>query len=306
MRRPVRRSCAAGLALLLGLALMTLVAPPAAAQEGVLVGCDDGGGGIEGYTSGSQCIAHKAYYESLGYCWLTHSDLPDGAQDTLTVGCWYWVPPPWPWQPPPPPPQADLCAYGSTARATDEQCGPEIPVDTPDNRDTVLGALNSTLTAGGGAPLGSPGNPIPLRTNVYKPPPNAPHQWRNISADEAGRSALIGCGASGGTGFVIGGVTSGWVGAGVGLVAGCAGGAATNYLAVALYKDQVHTWYPLVNGRPNPDPQSWYKCVDIKVKPADANSLNPWDVAYFSYPPEYPDLGGTVQPFARHCVPFGP
>ena len=90
---------------------------------------------------------------------------------------------------------------------------------------------------------------------------------------------------------------------GGGFVIGCGGTVAATYGAL-LYKSHVHTWYPVVNGEPSGNPADWYTCTDVRVVPATANSWNPADVVYFRYPDAYPDLGGTVQPYARVCEPF--
>jgi hypothetical protein len=195
-------------------------------------------------------------------------------------------------------------ATDAGAKTADAKCGAFVSLQSPANRQVILDALNSTLIAGPGSPpLGSRLNPIPLPAE-YTPPPDQPHQWRDVTGDEAGQTVLVGCLAGGGTGAIIGGIFGSWIGAGVGAVGGCAGSGAASYLTVVLYKDQVQIWYPVANGQASNNPRDWYKCTDFKIRPADANHLNPWDVAQFKYPAGYPDLGGSVQPFARKCVPF--
>lgn len=286
----------------------SLVAAPAASANVGQYECDDGGGGITGHTSSSQCAQYYGYYPaSYPGCPTSISDEPSGAVDTITVSCgWGWVTPPWYVPFPPLPPAAPLppCSYASTA-ATDGPCGVDGPLDTPASRQALLDLLNGHLVAGAGAaPLGSHANPVPIRTDVQTPPPTAPHIWRNRTVDEAGQSAIVGCGAGGGFGAAIGTILKpGW-GTAAGLLAGCGAGAATSYGAL-LYKSAVRTWYPLgPSGEPSGNPADWYTCTDVRVVPATASSWNPLDVTHFRYPPEYPDIGGTVQPFARVCVPF--
>jgi hypothetical protein len=76
---------AAVVATTLGGALLT--AAPAQADDATTVSCDDGSsGGTGGYTSTSDCATQIATYEAYG-CTVTHSDVPSGQEDTLTVDC---------------------------------------------------------------------------------------------------------------------------------------------------------------------------------------------------------------------------
>lgn len=290
--RPTSRPAAGGLRAVVlvgllaaastGLTLLAPMSPAAAVNDSYQLTeeCDDGLGGGDGQSTASGCtsrlqelgdLAGTGLGGTYSSCSATISDTPTGPIDTIRVDCSGLV-------------DADLN---------------EVPA-----RRTVRQGLESGIVAGPGGPLGTEANPLPLPLH-YSPPPWGPHVTRSVSIGDAQQNGLMGCIAGGSVSAVLSGLLSksfwGTIGGGA---AGCVGGWSAGLFTVILYKDEVRVWYPVVNGRPSRDPATWYTCTDYKVRAAESNPLNPFDVLHFKYPASYPDLGGETKPFARRCVKY--
>jgi hypothetical protein len=289
-----------------------LTAPPAAADI-VSWTCDDGGGGIVGYTPTSHCAAYTGYITGYPFfAGVVHSDVPDGPIDNLTVSCGFFCGPPPPYTAPPQPTPEERCAYGSGV-ATDAVCGPAVPVDSPENSQLLQDARNGRLLAGSGAALGSADNPLPLPAG-YRPPPSAPHVWGDVAASDAGFSTMVACVVGGGVGSLstlvlntIQGVDTNLADLFKAASAGCAAAAAGNTVELAIYKERTRIWYPLDSaGNASRDPSQWYKCIDFKAREYVLNQSGTGAPLHFRYPADYPELAGQTHDFARNCIPFVP
>lgn len=265
-----------------GLTLLAPMTPATAVDDSYRYAeeCNDGWGGQGGQAPNSQCTSRLQELEDLAgtglggtysSCSATISDTPSGVIDTIYVDCAGLV-------------DADLGVQPA--------------------RRTVRKGLEGGIVAGPGGALGTEANPLPLPP-YYSPPPRGRHVTRSVSIGEAQQNGLMGCIAGGSVSAVLSGLLSknlwGTIGGGA---AGCIGGWAAGLFTVILYKDEVTIWYPVVGGQPSRDPATWYTCTDYKVRAAESNPLNPWDVLHFKYPANYPDIGGQTKPFARRCVPY--